>query len=80
MLDPKDKKNTDLKFFYNNTLFKDIVDHKKHTELKKLFTVVDKSLNGSTISVSSSQRENTITKRKKSSIILDRHKLVNFLI
>ena len=75
----KDKKTSDLKFFYNNTLFKDLVDHKKHTQLKKLFTYVEnKSFDGSTISNASS-RSNSKKKRGGSNIIMDRHRLVRFV-
>ena len=73
----ENKKNSDLKFFYNNTLFKDIADHKKHTELKKLSTVADKSLNGSTISISSSQQDANNKRKPRTSLITDRNNLVS---
>jgi hypothetical protein len=51
----KDKNNDDLKFFYNNTLFKDFHQRNKPTGIKRIVTLLEKSLNASNISNSSSE-------------------------
>jgi hypothetical protein len=71
----KDKKN-DLKFFYNNTLFKDLETKHKITGIKRLATFIEKSLNGSVMSVNSSRNSYRNKLHRGNSIVHDRHKLV----
>jgi hypothetical protein len=78
----KDKKINDLKFFYNNNLFKDVETKNKISGIKKLVTFVEKSLNGSTISVTSSSIGNGSFRKhgnvkRSSAIVTDRNKLVS---
>jgi Zn/Cd-binding protein ZinT len=69
----KEKMNNELKFFYNNTLFKDL-EKNKISGIKKLVTFVEKSLNGS-ISISSS-RGSVKKYHRGNTIVEDRHKMV----
>jgi hypothetical protein len=70
----KDKKNSDLKFFYNNTLFKDVEAKNRITGIKKLVTFVEKSLTGSVVSLGSSRNS-----YRRQNLIADRNRLVNIL-
>jgi hypothetical protein len=70
----KDKKNSDLKFFYNNTLFKDTETKQRAVGIKKLVTFVEKSLNGSVVSLGSSRNS-----YRKHNLIADRNKLVIYI-